>query len=155
MSRPVLNADQKAYLIYELMLWAITNEKVNSADTPKANLFELMRTIVNDSRAPMRGSSGQLFIQQLRQSGELWEKVRPFLRNSQDYCVNRIVGGHTNKCGHSHEDHVNGTCIRTFSHWVPNPNAPANTSHWDRSIASGSYVTTPCPCTCYKTNQKW
>jgi hypothetical protein len=157
--RPILSGDQKAGLIYEIMLWAITNEKIRMADAPKTDIFRLLETITNDSFPQLRASPNILFIQQLRKHKELWEKVRPFLKNINNSCLTKMgketyMGTEIDQhCYHQPEEHIDGKCIGTHSRWVPDPDRPANTSYYNRTY--GNWVKDPCPCTTYKTNQKW
>lgn len=159
--RPILNGDQKAGLIYEIMLWAITNEKIRIADAPKTDLFRLLETITNDSYPRLGTRPNVLFIQQLRKHKELWEKVRPFLKNTNNLCLTKTgkekYGSSSieidQHCYHQPEAHVNGKCTGTHNRWVPDPNRPVNTPNYNRT--HGNWVKDPCPCTTYKTNQKW
>lgn len=159
--RPILNGEQKASLLYEIMLWASTNYEALHGDTTRISIFELMNVIVRDDKERFAATSQQPFIQELRKTGELWGKLRPFLKNSHAGCITPINPGvdvhsgqlYSRVCSHDVQNHIDGNCTGTNRRWQWNDGVQILTASWNRN--NGKWIEEPCPCTKYLTRQKW
>lgn len=130
-----MTREERIELVYEIMQFATSNERVSSASTPKHQIFSLIDRIIKGD-GKLRCGNKQVLVQELKKYKELWIKVLPLLKNTDSRCL-------TAGCSHESEDHIVGKCNGKNIDWqAPRPN-------------NYSYTYKPCECTNYTTNAKW
>lgn len=79
-----LSLEARLQIMHEIMLVVERNDKIHGADSPKVDLFWVLRAIHMDGE-PFGCSTKQLLINTLRKS-PVWPKVKPFLRYNDTTC---------------------------------------------------------------------
>jgi hypothetical protein len=143
--KPILNEDQKAHLLLEIMEWAAANEEVLCATSPQLQVFSVMRSIQKDDTGKIAANNNQVFVRELRKNGPLWAKVLPFLRNTKAFCRSKVVEpeAYYGTCCHTADQHVNGKC------------QGEHTSYYDGTNRLLTPRIVPCSCVHYKSNRTW
>lgn len=106
-----LSVLERQQIIYEILLVAMGSSRVINANSPKVDLFWVLKTVLTGG-APFRCTTKQTMISVLRKS-PVWSKVKPFLEYSDSTCDRKgcqcgewIHESGTGKCNGHH--YVNG-----------------------------------------------
>jgi len=95
-----LTIEARLQIMHEVMLVVEQSDKVHSTDSPKADLFWVLRAVHTDGE-PYRCSTKQLLIGTLRKS-PVWTKILPFLEYNDTSCGRP-------KCQHGDYEHTKRT----------------------------------------------
>ena len=117
-----LSVSERQQIIYEILLVAMGSNRVMGANSPKVDLFWILKAVLTDGK-PYKCTTKQTMISALRKS-PVWSKVRPFLEYGDSKCDRKGC-----QCGAWQHESGTGKC---------------NGHHYVDGYTSASKV--PCQC---------